>query len=160
MRADSTQVRTHDPMCMGCGPSNDRNLGVVAHVEGERVLGTVLLDERHSGAPGYAHGGAIAAIMDDLLGQVLIALDRPGVTATLTVDFKAPALLGRELALEAWCERIEGRKIFLHGEVRDGAELVAVGRGLFIHVDVSHWEASGQPLPASWEGWGGSVRGR
>lgn len=148
---------THDVMCMGCGTANSANLGVTVHIEDDRVRGTVLLDTRHAGAPGFAHGGALAAIMDDLLGQVLIPLDRPGVTATMTVDFHAPALLGRTMDLEAWCERVDGRKLHMRGEIRDGETLVAAGSALFIHVDVSHWETSGHALPPHWAGWGATA---
>jgi acyl-coenzyme A thioesterase PaaI-like protein len=144
----------HDPMCMGCGPANPSNLGVEAWLDEDRVRGTVPLDDRHAGAPGFAHGGAIAAIMDDLLGSVLLLVDRPAVTASLTVDFKAPALLGRDLVLEAWCEGIDGRKLDLRGEARQDGVLVAEARALFLQVDVSHWEASGRPLPAGWDTWG------
>ena len=154
MSVSNAPARTHDPRCMGCGPENPDSLGVRVHFEGDRVHGTVTLDHRHGGAPGYVHGGALAAVMDDLLGNVLILINRPGVTATMTVDFRRPALLGRPLRLEAWCEKIDGRKLHLRGEISDGDQLVAEGRALFIHVDVSHWEGSGQPLPASWQGWG------
>lgn len=118
-----------------------------------------MLDDRHGGAPGYAHGGAIAAVMDDLLGQVFIPLKRPGLTATLTVDFRGSAPLGRRLSLEGWCEEIDGRKMHMRGEIRDGDTLVAEARALFIHVDISHWEASGRPLPASWQDWGAEPAG-
>jgi len=152
--AAAASDRTHDPMCMGCGPANPSSLGVVLRIDGDRVRGHVRLDERHTGAPGFAHGGALAAVMDDLLGHVLIQLDRPAVTATLTVDFRAPALLGRELELEARCERIEGRKLHLRGEIRDQDTIVAEGRAIFVQVDISHWEAAGVPLPSNWRDWG------
>ena len=158
MSATGASARTHDPMCLGCGPANPSSLGVVLRIDGDRVRGHVLLDDRHTGAPGFAHGGAIAAVMDDLLGHVLIQLDRPAVTATLTVDFRAPALLGRRLELEAWCERIEGRKLHLRGEICDQGTIVAEGRAIFVQVDVSHWEASGAPLPSNWQDWGASNR--
>lgn len=156
MTATGAQPRTHDPMCMGCGPANTSSLGLAVSIDDDRVRGHVLLDDRHTGAPGFAHGGAIAAVMDDLFGHVLIGLDRPAVTATLTVEFRAPALLGRRLELEAWCERIEGRKLHLRGEIRDEETVVAEGRAIFVEVDISHWEASGAPLPASWQDWGAS----
>lgn len=154
MTAAHAAALTHDPMCMGYGPANPASLGVRVRFEGDRAVGTVVLDDRHAGAPGFAHGGAVAAIMDDLLGQMLIPLNRPGVTATITVDFRGPALLGRTLALEAWCERIEDRKLHLRGTIHDGATLIAEGRALFVHVDLAHWQTSGQPLPASWQHWG------
>jgi acyl-coenzyme A thioesterase PaaI-like protein len=156
MSAGAATDRTHDPQCMGCGPENPDSLGVTVRFTEDRVHGTVTFDHRHGGAPGFVHGGALAAVMDDLLGNVLILIDRPGVTATMTVDYRGPALLGRALRLEAWCEKIDGRKLHLRGEVHDGDTLIAEGRALFIHVDISHWEGSGQPLPSSWHGWGDS----
>ncbi|HET9073434.1 MAG TPA: PaaI family thioesterase [Solirubrobacteraceae bacterium] len=158
MSAADPPSRSHDAMCMACGPANPHSLGLVTRLDDDRVRGRVRLDARHSGAPGFAHGGALAAIMDDLFGHVLIQVDRPAVTATLTVDFRAPALLGRDLDLEAHCERIEGRKLSLRGEIRDGDTIVAEGRAIFVEVDISHWEASGAPLPDSWRGWGAGRR--
>lgn len=66
-------------------------------------------------------------------------------------------MLGHTIAMVAWCERIEGRKLHLRGEVRDGETLVAEARALFIHVDVSHWAPSGMPLPEGWHTWGASA---
>ena len=139
---------------MGCGPENPASLGARFRIDGDRIRGTVTFDERQVGAPGFAHGGAVAAVMDDLLGSVLLVLNRPAVTASLTVDFRAPAFLGRELTLEAWCDRIEGRKLHLLGVVYDGEDVIAEGRAMFLQVDLSHWEASGEPLPESWGRWG------
>ncbi len=112
------------------------------------------LDRRHEGAPGLAHGGALATALDDLLGTVLIIIERPAVTASLTIDYRRPALLHRRYDLEAWCERIEGRKLYLAGTIKDGDALVAEARALFLQVDLGHFERSGQPLPAAWEAWG------
>lgn len=159
MTVPENVTRAHDPMCMVCGPANPSNLGVEAWIDGDRVFGTVPLDDRHAGAPGFAHGGAIAAIMDDLLGSVLLLIDTPAVTASLTVDFKAPALLERRLELEAWCEGIDGRKLHLCGVARQDGVVVAEARSLFLQVDVSHWEASGRPLPAGWDTWGAGSTG-
>lgn len=55
----------------------------------------------------------MATALDDTIGTLLIALRRPAVTARLEVDYRQPALLGREFELEAWTERIEGRKLHL-----------------------------------------------
>lgn len=149
--------RSHDRRCMGCGPENPDSLGVTVHFAEDRVHGTVTFDGRHVGAPGFVHGGALAAVMDDMLGNVLMVLDRPAVTASMTIDYRGPALLGRVLRIEAWCEKIDGRKLHMRGEIHDGATLIAEGRGLFLQVDISHWEASGEPLPPSWQGWGASA---
>ena len=150
--ADGT-VAAHQPHCLGCGPENPASMGVRLRVEGERVLGSVRFDRRQEGAPGFAHGGAVATVLDDALGTVLILLRRPAVTANLNVDFRSPAFLDRELCIEARCERMEGRKLHLAGRLLDGEETIAEGRALFIEVDIEHFRRGGQELPVGWEEW-------
>lgn len=147
-------TRLHDPMCMVCGPENPNSLGMRVLIDGDRVLASAELAERHGGAPGFAHGGALSAFIDDLFGYVLVVIDRPAVTAKLEVEFRAPAMLGAPIEMVAWCDRIEGRKLHLRGEIRQGQALVVEAGALFIHVDVSHWASSGVPLPDGWHTWG------
>ena len=146
-------IPAHQPHCLGCGPENPANMGLKLRVEGDRVLGSVRFDRRQEGAPGFAHGGAVATVLDDALGTVLILVQRPAVTANLNVDFRAPAFLGRELSVEAQCERIEGRKLHLVGRLLDGKEIIAEGRALFIEVDINHFRRGGQELPENWDKW-------
>lgn len=107
--------------------------------EAERVSGEVTLDRRHEGAPGYAHGGAIATLLDDALGSLLVIMRVPAVTVNLNVDYRRPALLGRPFAVRAWVERTEGRKLFFAGDLRDDETVVAEARGLFLKVEVEHF---------------------
>ena len=150
--ADGT-IPAHQPHSLGCGPENPASVGLKLRVEGDRVLGSVRFDRRQEGAPGFAHGGAVATVLDDALGTVLILVQRPAVTANLNVDFRAPAFLGRELSVEAQCERIEGRKLHLVGRLLDGKEIIAEGRALFIEVDINHFRRGGQELPENWDKW-------
>jgi len=54
------------------------------------------------------------------------------MTASLTLDLRAPAYLGATLTQRAWLERHEGRKWFIRGEVREGDRLLAEASGLWI----------------------------
>lgn len=150
--ADGT-IPPHHAHCLGCGPENPAGMGLKLRIDGERIRGRVCFDQRQEGAPGFAHGGAIATVLDDALGTMLMILRQPAVTARLTVDFRAPAFLGREFEVEAWCERIDDRKIYLAGRIVDGATVIADCRALFIEVEVEHFERSGSELPASWYRW-------
>ena len=150
--ADGT-VPAHQPHCLGCGPENPASMGLRMHVVGERVRGRVRFDRRQEGAPGFAHGGAVATVLDDALGTVLILVRRPAVTARLEVDYRAPAFLDRDLDVEAWCDRADGRKLHLEGELRDGETLVARARALFVEVDLSHFQRGGRELPERWRDW-------
>ena len=119
--------------------------------DGDRVRGTVELDRRHEGAPGYAHGGALSTILDDAFGMLLFVLERPAVTARLEVDFRSPAYLGRPFDVEAWVDEVDGRKLWMRGELRESGELIAEARSLFLVVDPEHFargvEASGNAEP-------------
>jgi uncharacterized protein (TIGR00369 family) len=137
----------HHPNCVGCGPENPGSLGLQFTVDDERVYATMRLDERHEGAPGFAHGGTIATALDDTLGTLLVLLRRPAVTAKLEVDYRRPAFLHRDFELEAWCEAVDGRKLHLRGELREGGELVAEARALFLQVDLAHFAQGGKDMP-------------
>lgn len=147
-------VPPHQPHCLGCGPDNPAGMGLRMRIERDRVFGVVHFDRRQEGAPGIAHGGAVATVLDDALGTVLILVERPAVTASLNVEFRAPALLDRDLMIEAWCERIDGRKLHLVGHLTDQEVLIAEARALFVQVDVDHFRQGGHPLPEAWANWG------
>ena len=129
----------HHPNCMGCGDSNPAGLAMRMERDGDRVRGSVTLDRRHEGAPGYAHGGAVSTILDDALGMLLFVLRRPAVTARLEVDFRRPAYLGRPFDVEAWVDQVDGRKLWMRAELHEGGELVAAARSLFLEVAPEHF---------------------
>jgi acyl-coenzyme A thioesterase PaaI-like protein len=129
-------------------------------VDGECVCAVLVLDERHQGAPGLAHGGAVAAALDDLFGGVLVMLEAPAVTANLNVDFRAPVPLGSELALRARCTGASGRKLTFHATVEHDGRLLAEASALFVRVDLAHFETANAPVPDAWRGWAPGVAQR
>lgn len=128
-------------------------MGLRLRVDGHRVVGSVRFDRRQEGAPGFAHGGALATVLDDALGTVLLVIERPAVTANLNIDFRAPAFLDRDFVVEAWCEDVDGRKLHLAGQIREGHDILAEARGLFIQVDIDHFRQAGHALPEGWDDW-------
>ena len=86
---------------MGCGPDNPHGLHVEVYRSADSVYADVTFDERHIGAPGLAHGGAVAAACDDVLGFTLWIAGTPAVTRSLTVGMEVLHLtgcMGRNLA--------------------------------------------------------------
>lgn len=153
----------HHDHCLGCGTANPASLGATYALDGDRVVGRVRFDRRQEGAPGLAHGGALATLLDDALGSLLVVVGRPAVTAKLCVDYRSPAVLHRDLVVDAWIDRVDGRKLHLAGTVKDGDVLVAEGTALFLEVDMTHFEAGGEAVPPEWGsawGSGGAGRGR
>jgi acyl-coenzyme A thioesterase PaaI-like protein len=143
------EIASHHPHCIGCGSENPGSIGLRFLADGDRIHATCTFDGRHQGAPGFVHGGSLATAIDDTVGTLLVLLRRPAVTAHLEIDYRAPAFLGREMALEAWADRIEGRKLHLAATIRDGDTLVAEGRALFLEVPLEHF-AKGGWIPDQW----------
>ena len=88
------------------------------------------------GPPGHAHGGSIAAVLDEVMGVAAWESGHRVVAATIEVRFHAPVPLGTDTAVRAELTEVDGRRIRVRGEVR-GPEnvLYASARGLFVEVD-------------------------
>jgi len=100
-----------------------------------RVRGRAVFGAPYEGPPGCVHGGWVACAFDELLGSAQSAVDRPGMTGTLTVVYRSPTPLFTELTFEAGVERVERRKIFVRGTVHAGDRLCAEAEGIFISID-------------------------
>jgi acyl-coenzyme A thioesterase PaaI-like protein len=86
----------------------------------------------YEGPPGFVHGGWVACAFDEVLGIANIASGHPGMTARLTVHYRKPTPLFRELRFRAWVDRVEGRRIMSRAEVYDGETLTAEAEGIFV----------------------------
>lgn len=132
-------LRPHTRSCFGCGPQNPAGVGLKFVRTGDVVRAEFRLEPKHEGAPGLAHGGVVAAVLDDLSGAVPVVMRERCVTAKLEVDYVAPVVIGRELTAESWLESHEGRKIRIAARVLEGDQLLATSRGLFITVPLEHF---------------------
>lgn len=97
--------------------------------DGRRTGGRVRFGSAYQGPPGHVHGAMIAAMYDDLLGMSQLA---PGFTGTISVTYRRPTPLQRDLDVAAWVGRVDGRKRWLHGHCRLDGVLLTEAEGLFI----------------------------
>ena len=104
-------------------------------VDGDRVVMHVRFGSAYEGPPGSVHGGVIAATFDEVLGMTQSLSGQPGMTGTLSVRYRRPTPLHRDLRFEGTLDRVEGRKIFTTGRCYDGETLTADAEGLFVRVD-------------------------
>ncbi len=130
----------HLPWCFGCGPENAEGLGLRPHFVGDRVEAEIRFAPRFQGGPGLVHGGAISAFFDDLMGFVMMAHQRPGVTAKLETNFLRPIPLGMTLHGAAWLCAQEGRKLWAEavGEDDHGYRYIEA-TALFLPVMAEHF---------------------
>lgn len=137
------QLPAHLPGCFGCGQDNPHGIGIVVRVaeEPDAVTCTHVFDHRHRGAPGVAHGGAVAAAVDDLFGFVLVRILTPAVTRDLQLRYRLPVRLDVETELTARLAARDGRELHLDAEVRQEDLVVVTANATFIEVDVEHLAA-------------------
>ena len=130
----------HYPTCFGCGPDSEYGLKAVSRMVGDEIHCRYTFSEKHAGAPGIAHGGAVAALVDDVCGFLLFVVREPAVTRHLEVDYLKPVLVGVTYDLVARVERRDGRKLFVSCEGTSTSGAVTFrGGGLFLVVDLSHF---------------------
>ena len=97
--------------------------------EGRRSQGRIRFGPAYQGPPGHVHGAMVAAMYDDLLGRSQLAA---GFTGSITVKYRRPTPLNRDLDVRAWVDRVDGRKRWVHGTCHLDGELLTEAQGLFI----------------------------
>lgn len=107
----------------------------------DTLLGRAWFGPETQGPPGFAHGGALSAVLDEALGAVAWASGYPVVVARLTVDFRRMVALGTDATLEARVDHVEGRKVMTRGRLTapDG-EVLAEGKAICVLVTEAHLE--------------------
>lgn len=103
----------HGHGCFGCGDVevNPASFGLQATVTSEGVRAELSFDARFLGAPGLAHGGAIAGALDDLFGMLLMRQLIPAVTTDLRVRYAKPIHLDDPCVLTAWQVDRDGKDL-------------------------------------------------
>jgi acyl-coenzyme A thioesterase PaaI-like protein len=109
-----------------------------AHVEyrrgGDTVVATVRLGTALEGRPGRAHGGATAAIFDDVMGALQQVIRRIGYTRTLSVSYFAPFPTDKDVRIVAECTGSADGLFFVEATATDGDRTIAKSSGVFTEV--------------------------
>jgi acyl-coenzyme A thioesterase PaaI-like protein len=92
----------------------------------------VTFSRSYEGAPGFVHGGAIAAAFDQVLGMANLVSGHPGMTGTLTIRYVSPTPTDTEIRFEAEAGEKDGRKSFVTGRCYAGDTLTAEAEATFI----------------------------
>jgi acyl-coenzyme A thioesterase PaaI-like protein len=134
------QLPPHYPTCLGCGPDAEQGFHLAVRRDGDEVVTAHVFEQRHSGAPGIAHGGAVATVVDDVLGFLLYLEGIPGVTRMLEVEYVKPVLVGVPYTVRGRVDERDGRKVWVtcSGRDADGVEAFRA-KGLFLEVRLEHF---------------------
>jgi len=94
-------------------------------VEGQALRGTIRLSPIHAGRIAAAHGGVVAALLDELTSMAILALGRFGYTHTLTVTYHRPTPLDKELSMWAQTAGETGSVFLTSAEIRCEGKVTA-----------------------------------
>ena len=123
----------HHDLCFGCGQAN--LFGLQLEVEPRReggVEGRFFVKQDHQGPPGFAHGGVIAAALDEAMSLLLHGQGTFAMTGRLELDLLAPAPVGAFVSVRAELVESHERKLVLRAEAAVEDEPVARARGVFV----------------------------
>lgn len=88
------------------------------------------------GPPGYAHGGSIAAVLDEAMGVGAWISGHKVVAAQLVTNFRRMIALGSKAIVETAVGSVDGRKVVMRARLVDSeGELLADAEGLFVVLD-------------------------
>lgn len=86
------------------------------------------------GPPAHAHGGSMAAVLDEVLGLAAWAAGYPVVVGNLNVSFRNLLPLEQVVTVESVIISAEGRKVMVHGRICSGETIFAEAECLCITV--------------------------
>lgn len=123
------------------GSANPLTMGLQIATFPDKTVGRVTLSPGWQGAPGRAHGGIVAAIVDEVLGAMLPVLKIVAFTGELKLRFEAPCPMGVPLEFTAHKTGEDGRKVYLACEGVGPEGVFMTATSTFIIVDLSMFEA-------------------
>jgi hypothetical protein len=106
--------------CFGCGPGHPTGLHVRCFKTADGVMSPIIVPGQYSGPPGAAHGGIVAAYLDEVLAAAAHrATARPAVTGELTVRYVKPVPVETPIVGKGSLVADHGRYIDVAGQLEE-----------------------------------------
>ncbi len=112
-----------------------------ADSDGRRYTQILHIGADVCGHPGLVHGGLLATLLDEATARCCFAAlpHRVGVTASLKIDYRAPARADQYVVIRCETTAVEGRKAWVRGRIEtlpakegDKVEVIAEAEALFV----------------------------
>lgn len=110
--------------------------GVSFILQEDTCLAQYIFKGHQQGPDKIAHGGAVAALIDEAMTAVVYKLGYgPAFTVNLNISYRAPIYVGEQVNILGKLLEIDGRKIYLRTQIHlpDGT-LATEADGLFIQL--------------------------
>ena len=106
-------------VCFACGRGNPDGMQLPIEVDKKGARFKYVIPERYQGWVGITHGGIVATMLDELLAWSTKPRGYSTVTAEISVRFRKPVPLGKEIRGEGWITGEEGRLVFARSRLVD-----------------------------------------
>ena len=120
--------------CFVCGSDDSPAMGVVWYaLDDNSIFAEVTLNDAQQGPPGFAHGGASAALLDEAMGAAVWLAGYRVASVNLNISYRKSLPLGQPFKVTARVKERNGKKVTAVGEIRlaDGT-LAVSGEGIFV----------------------------
>lgn len=122
--------------CFACGPDNPKGLQLNIRTAGERTETEWTPTAEYQGPPGVTHSGVVAALLEEVMSQLIHARLIPAVTRKIEVTYRRPVRVGVTYQVSAEVSGENRRIVAARAEIRDpSGQQVARARGIFAPVD-------------------------
>jgi len=89
--------------CFVCGNTNPHSIGIIWQKNPSgRIESAFVFNIHQQGPPGFVHGGASAAVMDEAMGAAIWQAGYRAATVHLELDYRKPIPIGEEIRIEGW----------------------------------------------------------
>ena len=106
--------------CFVCSETNPKGLHInFSYLENGIAIAYFVLDREYEGYPGIAHGGILAAILDDAMGNIEYLKGYVAYTMEMYMRYIKPSYIGEELTVRGWVKSIHHKIIETEGDIRD-----------------------------------------
>ncbi|MCS6972539.1 MAG: PaaI family thioesterase [Turneriella sp.] len=116
----------HHDNCLGCGALNNYSFHIPSNFDittGE-VRFSYQLRREHEGAPGHAHGGALALLLDEAQGVLCHHLGYFVMTDGISLKYHKATPLYRDLSIHAWLSSARSKRLYTKATIELDGELL------------------------------------
>ena len=117
------------------GEKNPKGINLQPRIEGGQIVADYTFLPEHVGPPGMAHGGALAAVCDDVMGLACFCTDNVAMTINLNVNYIQPVTLGDRHFIKAWVVDISDKIITCESIISNTNAICVEATGLFYLID-------------------------
>jgi len=121
--------------CFGCGKKNPIGLRLDFTLTGKKQGAVFVASPDYQSYAGFVHGGIIATVLDEAMGNLVWKLGMKAVTGSFSVKLVKPCLVGKKYKVYGEIVKELPSKVLTKGTLKDSSgKIVAEADGIFVRV--------------------------